>query len=196
MASVMAEQTNTRKNQMAIYKIIILLIVLMGSTIFGVKTYIHGGDAKGIYSQCSSMTTQTPRHNKAQPVVLESNDGYKAGVDCSAISPVTIKKTGIYLVIAAGQVGSVKKTTQGGYLDLWLIKNGKPVDNSGTRQYITSPEDTAVLVSQAAMELNAGDTLALGYRVSDANQGIGLVATPPTADEPGIPSMIFTVAGL
>lgn len=181
---------------MGIQNIIIGSIALIVGTVLTVKAYINSGDVKGIYSQCSSMTTQTPKHNKAQSVLLEINDGFKTGVDCSAISPVTIRKTGLYFVIAAGQVGSAKKDTQGGYLDLWLIRNGKPVANSNTRQSVLSGNDTAVLVSQAAMELSAGDTLSLGFRVSDPNQGIGLIATPSTAEEPGIPSMIFSVVGL
>ena len=181
---------------MRIQNIIIGGIALIIGTVLTVKAYINSGDVKGIYSQCSSMTTQTPKHNKAQSVLLEINDGFKTGVDCSAISPVTIRKTGLYFVIAAGQVGSAKKDTQGGYLDLWLIRNGKPVANSNTRQSVLTGTDTAVLVSQAAMELTAGDTLSLGFRVSDPNQGLGLIATPSTAEEPGIPSMIFSVVGL
>jgi hypothetical protein len=180
----------------AIYKFMVILIVLVVSTVLAVKGYIEADAVKGVYSQCSSMTTQTPRHTRAQSVVLEINDGSKTGVDCSAISPVTIRRTGLYFVIAAGQVGASRKDTQGGYLDLWLIRNGKPVANSNTRQYIRTADDTAVLVSQAAMELNAGDTLSLGFRVSDANQGVGLVATPSTPEEPGIPSMIFSVMSL
>ena len=173
-----------------------IITLVMGGALLAAKTYLNGLGVKGTYSQCSSMTTQTPRHIKAQSVLLEINDGNKSGVDCSAISPVTVRKSGLYFVIAAGQVGSAKKDTHGGYLDLWLIKNGKPVENSNTRQFIRTAEDTAVLVSQAAMELTAGDTLSLGFRVSEANQGIGLMAIPPTAEEPGIPSMIFSVMGL
>lgn len=181
---------------MGIYKIILGALALIITTVLTVRAYMKSSDVKGIYSQCSSMTTQTPKHNKAQSVLLELNDGFKTGVDCSAISPVTIRKSGLYFVIAAGQVGSAKKETQGGYLDLWLIRNGKPVANSNTRQSIRTGDDTAVLVSQAAMELNAGDTLSLGFRVSNPNQGIGLIATPSTAEEPGVPSMIFSVVGL
>ena len=180
---------------MAIHKIVVGGLILALGLIFSIRAYLKSQDVRGLYSQCSSMTTQTPKHIKSLSVLLESNDGYKTGVDCSAISPVTIRKTGLYFVIAAGQVGSNKKDTQGGYLDLWLIRNGKPVANSNTRQSVRAAEDTAVLVSQAAMELNAGDTLSLGFRVSQANQGIGLIATPATSEEPGIPSMIFTVIG-
>ena len=181
---------------MGIFKIIATIIIVMTGAVLAVEKYINKDIVKGTYSECSSMTTQTPRHNKPQSVLLEINDGNKTGIDCSAISPVTIRKGGLYFVIAAGQVGSTKKDMRGGYLDLWLIRNGKPVENSNTRQYIRTDADTAVLVSQAAMELNAGDTLSLGFRVSDANQGVGLVATPPSPEEPGIPSMIFSVMGL
>jgi len=77
-----------------------------------------------------------------------------------------------------------------GYVDLWLIKNGKAVDNSNTRQTI-SKASTGVLVSQSIMKLKAKDTISVGFSAS--NPAMGLVAIPAANAEPAIPSIIFSI---
>jgi len=142
------------------------------------------------FAQLSSLKTQIPT-KEASAVKLETTDG-KSGIDVAESTKVTIKDSGSYFIMASGQVGAQKNASSAdGYVDLWLIQNDKNVANSNTRQYISQNQFTAVLVSQAIISLNAGDTISVGYSASKPS--LGLVATEATAAEPAIPSIIFSI---
>jgi hypothetical protein len=99
---------------------------------------------------------------------------------------VTIVDAGDYFVAAAAQVGG----SAAGSVYLWPRLNGKDVDDSNSIQYISSPQFTAVLVSQGEMTFKAGDVLEMMYAASAP--GLGLIASKP-AGMPTVPSMIFTI---
>jgi hypothetical protein len=135
------------------------------------------------YAQLSSLKTQDAAAT-GKPITLEQTDA-AAGVE-NAAGAVTIKENGVYLVVAAGQVGGNGKGT----VKLWMRQNGKDVDNSNTEQTVAGGS-TSVIVCQGVMELKAGDKLQL---VQAANGGgVGMVASKPTG-EPAIPSVIFSLA--
>jgi len=135
------------------------------------------------YAQLSSLKTQDAAAT-GKPIALEQTDA-AAGVE-NAAGAVTVKENGVYLTVAAGQVGGKGKGT----VKLWMRQNGKDVDNSNTEQTVAGGS-TSVIVCQGVMELKAGDKLQLVQSASGG--GVGMVASKP-AGEPAIPSVIFSLA--
>ena len=68
---------------------------------------------------------------------------------------ITIGAAGDYYVEIAAQVGG----SVAGNVYLWPRLNGKDIDDSNSIQYISSPQFTAVLVSQGEMTFKANDVL-------------------------------------
>lgn len=137
------------------------------------------------YAQLSSTESQ-PAAAEGKTLTLDQTDAAKEIENSKGT--VTIKQSGFYFVVAAGQVGSTAGDGKGGNR-LWLRQNGKDVDNSNTEQTIVE-KYTAVLVGQGVGEAKAGDKLQLVQ--SATSKGLGMVAVKPKG-EPVIPSMIFSL---
>ena len=137
------------------------------------------------YAQLSSGDTQIAKA-AGQGITLNSVDAAKEVTSDKGI--ITVKKAGVYFVIAAGQVGSPGADGKG-TVRLWMRQNGKDVDNSNTEQTVGN-KYTAVLICQGVGEVKAGDTLQLVQSSSGA--GSGMVASRPNG-EPVVPSMIFSL---
>jgi len=142
----------------------------------------------GGYAQLSSSQNQSANG----PVNLAFIDKVDSLQNMSSTqNKVIVKADGIYFVMAAGQIGAIKKgVVDNGYVDLWLVQNGKVVANSNTRLTVNNAA-TGVLVSQTLMPLKAGDTISVGFSASDPS--LGLVTIPATNGEPAIPSIIFSM---
>jgi hypothetical protein len=134
------------------------------------------------YAQLCSLKTQDAAA-MGKPIALEQTDA-AAGVE-NAAGAVTIKDNGVYLVVAAGQVGGNGRGT----VKLWMRQNGTDVGNSNTEQTVVGGS-TSVIVCQGVMELKAGDKLQLVQ--SAKGSGVGMVASKPDG-EPAIPSVIFSL---
>ena len=137
------------------------------------------------YTQLSSPLDQIPATGERMVVKFEEN----VGSSDLALTPngVSVKKSGLYLVIAAPQVTA---STDGGCLDLWLNVSGDDVSNSNTQLCQTKADDTNVILSQNILRLNKGDVLQVV--ASSPNHGAFLDAID-VPDEPLIPSIIFTM---
>jgi hypothetical protein len=146
-------------------------------------------DAAPAYAQLSSLTTQVPTSGIPTNVRLDSIDALKNLELDATKEKIVIKESGIYLLLAAGQIGSTNQVTAG-YVDFWYLKNGKSVPNSNGRMSVDPANATGVLMLQSVMELHAGDTLSIAYISSGAS--IGFVFTRPD-NEPAIPSMVWTI---
>jgi hypothetical protein len=136
--------------------------------------------AGNAYAQLSTGKTQISAEPKA--ITLESTDA-ASEIDNSD-GTITIKQSGVYFLIAAGQVGG----SGNGTVQLWLRQNGADVDNSNAEQTVTNGS-TSVLVSQGVMTLQAGDKLQL---MQCAKGDVGMIASTPSG-EPAIPSMILSI---
>jgi len=146
-----------------------------------------------IYAQLSSSQTQTPAINDALPVKMEQVDSIQ-GLELSGPkNEIIVKKTGTYFVMAAGQVGTKSSTTTGGWVDLWLTQNGKPINNTSSRLNVTDQKSTGVLITQSVLQLKAGDKIGTALGVSDNAQGLGLISSRAEKNETPIPSMIFSM---
>ncbi|CAF4264073.1 unnamed protein product, partial [Adineta steineri] len=105
------------------------------------------------YAQLSSSQTQwgcvTPKIVK-----LDNNDGLQRIRNDNGI--LEFEESGTYFIMAAAQCGSDENDGIGD-VHLWMKLNGKDIANSNTIQTVN--KDTAVLVCQTAMVIQAGDKL-------------------------------------
>jgi hypothetical protein len=133
------------------------------------------------YAQLSSSIGQTANANQ-QLVRMNQVDGINKIHFNPAVSDtdITIKKKGLYFVIAAPQTGIAY-----GHLNLWFILNGNGVDNSNVQ--LTQSGTNDVIISQGVLCLDKGDVLQMGF------SGNVPLATYFPIGEPTIPSIIFTM---
>jgi len=144
------------------------------------------------YAQISSTEDQRPTVTTPVQVTLNQNDSI-SGVEHSAEHPGTIriKDAGVYVLIAAPQVGRTSGT-KSRYVDFWLRKNGTDIANSNVRAVIGGKESKDVIVNQTMMPFAAGDLINIMMSVEVPDEGLGIEAIHPTG-EPLIPSIIFSM---
>ncbi len=100
------------------------------------------------YAQISSTEDQRPTTTTPTQVTLNQNDSI-SGIEHSAEKPGTIRiqDSGIYVLIAAPQVGR-KSGTENRFVDFWLRKNGTDIANSNVRVVISGEGSKDVIVNQ------------------------------------------------
>ena len=134
------------------------------------------------YAQLLSVKPQ-PAAEAGKGVGLEVTDAVSNMENNNGM--VTVKESGTYFLMAAGQLAGSGKGT----VKVWLRKNGKDIDNSNNAQTV-EPDSFSLLINQAVLELKAGDKLELVQSAS--KPGVGLVAVRPKG-EPACPSMILSL---
>ena len=144
------------------------------------------------YAQISSTEDQRPTVTTPVVVELNQNDSI-SGIQHSVENPGTIKivESGIYVLIAAPQVGRTSGTKPR-FVDFWLRKNGTDIQNSNVRVVIGENNQKDVIVNQTMMPFNAGDLINIMMSVEVPDEGLGIEAIHPTG-EPLIPSIIFSM---
>lgn len=141
------------------------------------------------YAQLSSLVTQLPSPTGDRVIKMESLDAVK-NMDVSADkTSVLVKVDGVYLIIAAVQLGASNPGVKG-WMDVWLKLNDKDMPNSNTRYYISNSSETVVLVVQSVSPFKAGDRISVGFSASGPS--LGAIFTQP-ANEPAIPSIITSI---
>jgi len=102
------------------------------------------------YAQISSTEDQRPITTTPTQITLNQNDSI-SGIEHSAEQPGTIRiqNSGIYVLIAAPQVGR-KSGTQDRFIDFWLRKNGTDIANSNVRAVVNG-KSKDVVVNQTMM---------------------------------------------
>jgi len=138
----------------------------------------------------SNVDQTNPVANTARAMTF-NNTTTANGVSIVSNSQITINKTGVYNIQFSAQVSKTGGGT--GYVDIWLNKNGTPVDwtNSTIPVVSGSPVIAAwnfvenVTVANTYFELmwSSADTLTL----------LDAVAANTNPTRPGIPSVIVTV---
>jgi hypothetical protein len=119
------------------------------------------------------------------PVALKMSGDPTGGFKVDG-SKITIGAAGDYFVEIAAQVGG----PAAGNVYLWPRLNGKDIDDSNSIQYVSSPQFTAVLVSQGEMTFKAGDVLE--FMIAGSAPGLGAIASKPTGS-PTVPSFLLTI---
>ena len=146
------------------------------------------------FAQLSCNVDQRPKKAKEPtPIAFNINDSI-VGVEHFTTkdnSIIRIKRSGLYFVITAPQIGRKKGNTSR-YLDVWLRKNGEDVPNSNIRANLYHGTSKDVIVNQTMIPLLREDELQIMMSVETANEGIGLEAIMPKG-EPTIPSVILSM---
>jgi len=144
------------------------------------------------YAQISSTEDQRPTITTPVQVTLNQNDSI-SGIEHSAEQPGTIriKGSGIYVLIAAPQVGRTSGK-ESRFVDFWLRKNGTDIANSNVRAVVGDKGSKDVIVNQSMMPFDAGDLINVMMSVEVPDEGLGIEAIHPTG-EPLIPSIIFSL---
>jgi len=144
------------------------------------------------FAQIISTLDQRPETTEPVPVFMDKNVAI-SGIEHSSDNPADIRivESGIYVVIAAPQIGRLSGDTPG-HIDFWLRKNGNDTPNSNVRASITTNEDKDVIVNQTMMSFNAGDVLNVMMAVSHVGDGLGIEAIK-TEGRPLIPSIILSM---
>jgi len=144
------------------------------------------------YAQIISSKDQRPSSTEPVPVLMDQNDQI-SGIEHSIEHPGDIKivESGVYVVIAAPQVG--RTSGEGvGHVDFWLRKNGADLPNSNVRCAIRNNDDKDVIVNQTMSAFKAGDILNVMMAVDKPDEGLGIEAIR-TPGRPLIPSIIFSM---
>ena len=144
------------------------------------------------FAQLSSGIDQRPKSTKPTVVTLDTQDAI-LGIrhDIKKPGDIVIKTPGLYVLIAAPQIGR-KSGTKAKFIDFWIRKNGKDIPNSNIRATLRTDESKDVIVNQAMLMLEADDVLNFMMNVESADDGLGLEAINPKG-RPTIPSIILSM---
>jgi len=139
------------------------------------------------YIQGSSSETQCPG-KKPTAVTIDMNDA-NDGITLESPGTFTIAKDGVYLIIAAPQVGR-PEAGPAACLDLWLAVNGKDVTNSNVQMCVDEGSNAKdVIVCQGIAPMKEGDVVEV--MMSSNPKGLCIEAIQPE-NEPLVPSIIFS----
>jgi hypothetical protein len=153
-------------------------------------------DIRKAFGQFSSVKTQRIQTLKAVEVQLDSQEEVAGGAHSIDFDKgdILIKQSGMYLIIAAPQLGK-SRGTRNRWIDFWLRVNNVDVANSNVRRVLTDSQEKDVVPLNAVTFLNRGDTLNVMMSAETDNEGIGIEFIEPD-DEPAIPSIIITIVQL
>jgi hypothetical protein len=142
--------------------------------------------------QASGGATQ--QVSDATTLAIMDQIDFVDGVTVKSTTEFEVECDGVYLVVAAPQVGEAGLTTEIANFRCWIIVNGVGVPNSNVLMNLEADGGTKdVIVSQGVMVLKKGDVVSVGVRASEP-VGVFLEAIQPSPDEPLVPSIIFTMA--
>ena len=144
------------------------------------------------YAQIISTLDQRPDTTEPVPVFMDHNDQI-SGIEHSLDKPANIRiaESGVYLLIAAPQVGKTSGTGSS-HIDFWLRKNEQDIPNSNVRCSISGNNQKNVIVNQTMSAFKAGDVVNVMMAVEKTGEGLGIEAIK-SSDRPLIPSIIFSM---
>jgi len=149
------------------------------------------------FGQFSSSLTQRPMILQPLKIILDSQEdrsGEEHLIDFNEKGDVTIKQTGMYLVIAGLQVTKLVGNTAR-WIDFWIRINDVDVRNSNVRITLRDPNQKDVIMTQTVVRIKKDDKLNIMMAVEVADEGLGIEAIRPER-EPLIPSIILTILQL
>jgi len=148
------------------------------------------------YGQFSSSKTQRPKILDPVEIEFDAQEDLAGGEHSIDFGKgnILIKQTGMYLLIAAPQIGK-ENGTQSRWIDFWVRVNNVDLPNSNIRRVLTDAHEKDVIVLQVATRLNKGDTVNIMMAVEAEGEGIGIEHIEPPG-EPLIPSCILTIVQL
>ena len=146
-------------------------------------------------AQYSSNVSQRPVTTANVVVTYDTHDtqdSFTEVVHTLGTSQVYVHTPGSYAVFFGGQVS---RSGAGGiqHADYWLRKNGIDIPHSSVRQTLLNINDTAVLVGNYVLRLEANDYIEVVQAVSSVTANMGLTVLATLAGGPTTPSIIFTL---
>jgi hypothetical protein len=154
------------------------------------------GDRVISHAQISSSQTQYPT-SEGNFIDMNSVDSIAGDIEfLPRISPneVRMLADGAVLVLAVPQVRRLPGYPGTACITVWMVMNGKDVQNSSIKNCISEDDDerdTMTTTLQAILPVHKDDVLQLKMR-SDPQGQIGIVALHPEG-VPVVPSIIFSV---
>lgn len=143
------------------------------------------------YLQLSNVTNNVPTSTNPFLVTFDSLEEQQVFSFSPTSGTITIPESGVYVIIVGGQVGKASGSSVR-ILDMWFRKNDSDIANSGVRNNLASSADTKVVINNAGIRFNAGDTLKIYIAVDDITGSTGLYTFNP-AGRPVVPSIILTM---
>ncbi len=154
-------------------------------------------DYKKAFGQFSSSRSQRITTVVPVEIRLDSQEDVAGGIhsiDFDDDGDIIIKQSGMYLIIAAPQIGKIKGIRTR-WIDFWLKVNNVDLANSNVRRVLTDPQEKDVISLNVVTPLNRGDTINIMMASETESEGIGIEAIEPEG-EPTIPSIIVTIVQL
>jgi hypothetical protein len=145
--------------------------------------------ADSAYVEIDSLVTQVPPNKGASLLKLDTIDEIKGAELAPSKDKLLIKTSGVYFISATGQIGAVFRGAEG-YMDLWLVKNGKDVPDSSVRRALSKSNPMSIITTTFLLELSAGDTLAAAFSASEPS--LGFLFLKPDV-EPAITSFTLSM---
>ncbi len=144
------------------------------------------------FAQISSTEDQRPTSTSPIVIRMNQNDAI-SGIAHNGEKPGDIRflDSGVYIIIAAPQVGRLSGS-EPRYVDFWLRKNDRDVQNSNVRIVVGNSKEKDVIVNQSMMPLSEGDVLNVMMCVEVASEGLGIETIHPEG-RPLIPSIILSI---
>ena len=148
------------------------------------------------FGQLASTKTQRIDTLKPLEIELDTQEDVAGGIHTIDFekSDIMIKQSGMYLIIAAPQIGKAKGT-RSRWIDFWVRVNNVDVPHSNIRRVITDSQEKDVIPLNVVMPLNRGDALNIMMSGETEDDGLGIEAIEPDG-EPAIPSIIVTILQL
>jgi hypothetical protein len=149
-----------------------------------------------VFGQFSSSTTQRPTSIVPVKIMLDAQDdisGKELELDFEK-GGITFRHAGVYLIIAAPQIGKLAGNKPN-WIDFWLRINNFDVPNSNIRAVLRDHLLKTVTVTQTVTRFEKGDTLDIMMAVEFAEEGLGIESIQPP-DQPHIPSIMLTILQL
>jgi hypothetical protein len=151
-----------------------------------------GSPNDSTYIQASGSRTQVLKAaSTPERVVIDSTDEAN-GVENMNDGEFKVADSGAFFVMAAPQVGR-KATGPLANLRCWIEVNGSNVPNSDVLLDLPSGAVKDVIVCQGIVVLEAGDVVTVMAETNSVDAGVALEAIHPSADEPLVPSIIFSM---
>jgi hypothetical protein len=151
------------------------------------------GPAGGFGSSASYYSTvdQTGTVNSIQSMTLNNTD-WQSGISLQNSSQIRMTNAGKYNIAFSAQL---HQTSSSGIVNIWLSKNGTPVNDSNTKVAITANSPYIVAAWNFFVNATAGDYYEIVWSSDSANTVIETEASTGSGAtlHPAIPSVILTV---
>ena len=165
-----------------------------------VRNYVYqelaSREHKKAFGQFSSSVTQRVETLDPVKIYFDAQEQLISGshsIDFDK-GDILIKQSGMYLIIAAPQVGKYRGT-RNRWIDFWIRVNNVDLANSNVRRILTDSQEKDVIPLNIVTALNRGDTINVMMAAESDSEGIGIEHIEPFG-APSIPSIIITIVQL